>query len=103
MSGPPTMSSETTSDPVARREPSGAHAAHPVRDLFLWRVPLGVLSVVVVGILTYLATRVLPGDAATAVLGQYATPEALASLRAELGMDQALVPGLLSWFGDFVT
>lgn len=77
--------------------------AHPARDLLLWRVPLGLLSVVLVGVLTYLATRVLPGDAASAVLGQYATPEALASLRAELGLNQSLVPGLLSWFADFAT
>ncbi|CUR56117.1 putative peptide ABC transporter permease protein y4tP [metagenome] len=86
--------------------PSGSAApriAHPVRDMLVWRVPLGLLSVALVGILTYLATRVLPGDAAQAVLGQNATPEALASLRAELGLDQSLVPGLLSWFGDFLT
>jgi peptide/nickel transport system permease protein len=71
--------------------------------MLMWRVPLGVLSVALVGILTYLATRVLPGDAAQAVLGQNATPEQLASLRAELGLDQPLVPGLLSWFEDFLT
>lgn len=81
----------------------GARAAHPVRSMLLWRIPLGLLSVVLVGVLTYLATRVLPGDAAEAVLGQYATPESLDDLREELGLDQSLVPGLLSWFGDFVT
>jgi peptide/nickel transport system permease protein len=83
--------------------PSGGRAAQPVRDLLIWRVPLGLLSVVLVGVLTYVATRLLPGDAAAAVLGQYATPESLAALRAELGLDQSLVPGLFSWFGDFVT
>jgi peptide/nickel transport system permease protein len=84
-------------------EASGAHAAHPVRRMLLWRIPLGVLSVVLVAVLTYLATRVLPGDAATAVLGQYATPKSLALLRAQLGLNQPLVPGLVSWFGNFVT
>ncbi|MCS5721449.1 ABC transporter permease [Herbiconiux sp. CPCC 203407] len=87
----------------ARPRAAAGRAAHPIRRLLLWRVPLGVLSVVLVGVLTYLATRVLPGDAASAILGQFATPEALASLREELGLDQPLVPGLLSWFGDFVT
>ncbi|GAB7003309.1 ABC transporter permease [Nocardioides sp. AN3] len=80
-----------------------ARAVHPVRNMLAWRVPLGVLSVALVGVLTYVATRVLPGDAAVAVLGQHATPEALASLRAELGLDQPLVSGLLSWFREFVT
>ena len=101
MSGAWTTSSRTVA--AARREPSRAHAAHPVRDLLVWRIPLGVLSVVMVGVLTYLATRVLPGDAASAVLGQYATPEALAALREELGLNQGIVPGLLSWFGNFAT
>ncbi len=89
--------------PAARPADSAARAAHPVRSMLLWRVPLGLLSVILVGILTYLATRVLPGDAATAVLGQYATPDSLASLRAELGLDQPILSGLLSWFADFVT
>ena len=87
----------------ARREESRAHAAHPVRDLLIWRIPLGLLSVIVVAILTYLATRVLPGDAAQAILGQHATPEALASLRAELGLDQSLISGMVSWFTGFLT
>lgn len=89
--------------PVVTPRARGARTAHPVRDMLLRRVPLGLLSVVFVAILTYIATRVLPGDAAAAVLGQYATPEALAALRKELGLDQPLVPGLISWFGDFVT
>lgn len=74
-----------------------------MRDLLVWRIPLGVVSILLVGVLTYLATRVLPGDAASAVLGQYATPETLDALRQELGLDQPLIPGLLTWFGDFAT
>lgn len=101
MTGAWTSTAKTASS--ARRAPTGVRAAHPVRDLLVWRIPLGVLSVLLVALLTYLATRILPGDAATAVLGQYATPEAVAALRAELGLDQPLVPGLLAWFGEFFT
>lgn len=103
MAGTVTKSLAAAATPARPRGTGGGAAAHPVRSMLLWRVPLGVLSVALVGLLTYLATRVLPGDAASAILGQFATPEALESLRAELGLDQPLVPGLLSWFGDFVT
>lgn len=97
------MSAEpaTTTVSAASTGDAGARAGHPVRSMLMWRVPLGLLSVVLVGILTYLATRVLPGDAAEAVLGQYATPAALASLRADLGLNQSVLSGLLSWFGNF--
>ncbi len=97
--------SAISADPARTRTPKvrEGRRAHPVRNLLIWRVPLGVLSVLLVGIVTYLATRVLPGDAAQAVLGQYATPKALAALRAELGTDQGVLPGLVSWFRDFVT
>lgn len=67
------------------------------------RVPLGVASVACVAVLTYLATRVLPGDAATAILGQRATPAALAQLRRQLGLDQSTISGFLNWAGNFIT
>jgi peptide/nickel transport system permease protein len=92
-----------TTGKTSRSKQSSPRVPHPVRNLLLWRVPLGLLSVLFVGVLTYLATRILPGDAAEAVLGQYATPEAVAALREKLGLNQGLLPGLFSWFGDFVS
>jgi peptide/nickel transport system permease protein len=92
-----------TTGKTSRSKQSSPRVPHPVRNLLLWRVPLGLLSVLFVGVLTYLATRILPGDAAQAVLGQYATPEAVAALREKLGLNQGLLPGLFSWFGDFVS
>ena len=61
------------------------------------------LSVVAVSVFTYLATRVLPGNAATAILGPHATPTALATLRAQLGLNQSTLGGLASWAGDFLS
>jgi peptide/nickel transport system permease protein len=87
----------------AQRGSKETRAARPVRDLLLWRIPSGVVSVFIVGVLSYIATRVLPGDAASAVLGQFATEEKLEALRNELGLDKALIPGLASWLGDFFT
>jgi peptide/nickel transport system permease protein len=83
-------------------------AAHPIRSLVVSRVLAGAVSVFVISIIVYAATLVLPGDAATAILGQQATPERLAALRAQLHLDQSPVTGYLSWVtsalhGDFGT
>lgn len=50
------------------------------------------LLVLVAGVVTlvFFLIRLIPGDPATAMLGDYATPQAVASLRSELGLDQPL-------------
>src|SRR6478752_6826684 len=88
-------------------QPKGK-TAHPIRSLLISRLATGVLSVVVISIVVYAATLVLPGDAATAILGQQATPERLAALRDQLHLNQTPVAGYLSWAtaalqGDFGT
>ena len=42
------------------------------------RIALGLLSLLAVTLLIFAATEILPGDVASAVLGQGATPETLA-------------------------
>src|SRR6185312_13439472 len=86
-------------------QPKGK-TAHPIRSILISRLATGVLSVIVISIVVYAATLVLPGDAATAILGQQATPERLAALRAELHLDQSPITGYLNWAtsalrGDF--
>src|SRR5919197_4322484 len=49
-------------------------------------------------VLVFLMLRVLPGDPATAMLGTNATPQAVADLRAQLGLDRPL----LLQFVDYV-
>lgn len=48
----------------------------------------GVLTLLLVCVLVFVGTEILPGDVAEAVLGQSATPESLAALRLELGLDR---------------
>ena len=55
--------------------------------LALKRVLLGVFSLFVISLLVFFAVQLLPGDPASAILGQGATPESLAALRHELGLD----------------
>jgi peptide/nickel transport system permease protein len=85
-----------------------ARTNHPIRSLLVQRLLTGVLSVVVISIVVYAATLVLPGDAATAILGQQATPQRLVELRHQLHLDQSPIGGYLSWakaalHGDFGT
>jgi peptide/nickel transport system permease protein len=82
--------------------------SHPILTLLLTRGAWGVFSVVVVAVIVYVATLVLPGDAAQAILGQQATPERLAVLRRDLGLDQSAWSGFVDWstgilHGDFGT
>ncbi len=56
---------------------------------------LAVLAFVAVGV--FLIVRVMPGDPATILVGDTATPEAAAELRARLGLDRALPLQFLLW------
>src|SRR4029078_1143533 len=42
-------------------------------------------------------TQILPGDVATAMLGQTATPEAVANIRKELGLDKQAPVRYYEW------
>jgi peptide/nickel transport system permease protein len=64
------------------------------------------LTLLAVSILIFICTQILPGDVASAVLGQQATPESLKVFRAELGLDQPAYMRYLQWLlgvlhGDF--
>ncbi len=54
----------------------------------LRRTGVGIGTLFVVSVLIFLGASVLPGDVAQIILGQMATPETLATLRAKLGLDQ---------------
>ncbi|MEJ2177429.1 MAG: ABC transporter permease [Gammaproteobacteria bacterium] len=72
-------------------------------QMVLRRIAIGFATLIVVSIIVFLATSILPGDVAQIILGQSATPETLAALRAELGMDQPGYVRYFSWLGDMMT
>ena len=51
---------------------------------------------------TFLLLNLLPGDVAIAILGNEATPAAIAQVRNELGLDRPLVIRYLQWLLDFL-
>ena len=74
--------------------------------LIFKRLGLGLLTLLVVSVLIFFAVELLPGDTAEAILGQGATPETVAALRTQLGLDQPAPIRYFSWLfsalvGDF--
>lgn len=69
-----------------------------VRRAALLLLTLWLMSIVIFTIL-----QILPGDVAHAVLGQYATPEALAALRKQLGLGAPAPLQYAHWITGFVT
>ena len=70
---------------------------HPVVKLVAQRIALGLLLLIAASVLIFVGTMVLPGDVAQSILGQAATPETLANLREELGLNVPPVTRYLNW------
>ncbi len=67
------------------------------------RIGIGLVLIWVVSLLIFLVTAILPGDAASIRLGQNATPESLAALRKELGLDLPYHVQYVKWIGNLLT
>ena len=68
-------------------------------QMTLRRIAIGFLLIWVVSVLIFLITQILPGDAAEIRLGQEATPESLAALRKEMGLDRPAYVQYGVWLG----
>ena len=66
------------------------------------RLALGVLTLLAVSIIVFAATQALPGNAARAILGKQATPEAIAALSARLHLNESVVSQYLHWLGGIL-
>ncbi|WP_298675748.1 ABC transporter permease [uncultured Lentibacter sp.] len=75
---------------------------HPIIKLIAQRFTLGILLLVAASVLIFGLTEALPGDAAQAVLGQAATPESLANLREEMGLNRPASTRYFEWFGGIL-
>jgi len=70
-----------------------------VLTIILQRLALGALTLLIVSIVIFIAVNMLPGDFAQNILGQGATPEAVATIRRDLGLDQPPVARYFDWLG----
>ena len=63
------------------------------------RLLVSVIVLWIVSLLVFVATLLLPGDPARAILGQGATPERIAALRAQLHLNQPAWEQYVHWLG----
>lgn len=75
---------------------------HPIVTLVAQRLALGILLLFAASVLIFAGTTILPGDVAQQILGQAATPENLANLREELGLNDPPVARYFSWLGGIL-
>ena len=68
-----------------------------IGKLLLSRLGIGALTLLIVSIVVFGITNLLPGDAAQESLGQAATPEAVAALRVQFGLDQPAPQRYAHW------
>jgi len=68
----------------------------------LKRCGLIVYTLLVVSLIVFGITQILPADAATMLLGENATAEALAAVRDRLGLDASVWEQYLRWLGGVV-
>ena len=70
--------------------------------LVIKRIGMGFLTMIVISVLIFVGVEALPGDLATAILGQEATPETVAQFRKELKLDEPPVKRYFLWLGAFM-
>ena len=76
--------------------------AYSVSGLVLKRLASGLVTLLVVSLLVFAGTEILPGDVAQAILGQQATPESVQAIRDELGLDRPASARYFEWLLNFL-
>lgn len=77
--------------------PASRGGRHPVATLITRRTLLGVLTLWLVSVLVFAVTLLLPGDAAKAILGRYATPVRVRALTDQLHLNQPVFLQYWHW------
>ena len=89
---------------LGAEQPPAVTAApgHPILRYTIRRLLVGVGLVFVISALLFAATEILPGDPAAAMLGRNATPERVAAVRENLGLNRPPVERYVDWLTGFV-
>ncbi len=75
----------------------------PLTGLVFKRLLSGLATLLIVSAMVFAGTELLPGDVAEAILGQQATPEAVAAIRAELDLDRPALARYWDWLSGCLT
>ncbi|WP_332681961.1 ABC transporter permease [Bosea sp. (in: a-proteobacteria)] len=68
----------------------------------LTRILMALPTLLIVSVAVFILIRLIPGDPASLMLGDLATPASIADLRTRLGLDQALPVQFGIWFGNLL-
>ena len=68
----------------------------------LFRAAASIPVLIGITIIVFVILSLIPGDPATSILGSYATPENVARLNAQLGLDRPLVQRYFIWLGNLL-
>ncbi|MXN18773.1 ABC transporter permease subunit [Pseudooceanicola sp. GBMRC 2024] len=99
------MTAPRSDTPVPRTLARKLHeirSDYPMGSRILGRLLLGLVLLWASSVLIFCGIEALPGDFATTYLGQAATPQAVANIRAELGLDQPMLTRYLAWAGGIL-
>ncbi len=87
----------------APTRPAASPDAHPIVRLIRRRLAIGVVTLFLVSVVVFLATEVLPGNAAYAILGHNATPARVRALEVSLHLDRGLFDQYWTWISGLFT
>ncbi|HXW43858.1 MAG TPA: ABC transporter permease [Streptosporangiaceae bacterium] len=82
--------------------PERTRKAHPFRDILVRRLGFGLLTLIIVSILVFAATQILPGNAASAVLQNTATPARLHALELQMHLNRPAVAQYWTWLTNLL-
>ena len=68
--------------------------------LIVQRLIFSVITLTIVAVVVFAMTDLLPGDWATAYFGKWATPEGLAAMREEYGLNRPATERFAEWVGN---
>lgn len=74
-----------------------------ILPLLAERLLVSLLTLLIVAFVVFCATQILPGDVAEVLLGQAATPEAVAGLRTAMHLDDPAILRFVRWIGGLLT
>jgi peptide/nickel transport system permease protein len=94
----------TVTEAPARPAPAAPRRdAHPIWQLLRRRTAFGLLTLFLVSVVIFVATEILPGNAAVAVLGRNATPARVHALSIQMHLDRPAVAQYWSWLSGLFT
>ena len=74
-----------------------------VLGIIAQRLLLGLVTLLIVSVVIFVAVNLLPGDFAQLILGQGATEESVNSIRRDLGLDQPMVVRYFDWLSGMLS